>query len=119
MLLKLFRLKLLENVKNVLYYNIMESLIKAQNITVSREKRSILKDVSFEIKAHDFITIIGPNGAGKSMLLKCLMGFFKPNSGKISVKKKSSNWLCSTKVDAKPFYADKRFGVFETWQKNR
>ncbi len=65
----------------------MESLIKAQNITVSREKRSILKDVSLEIKAHDFITIIGPNGAGKSMLLKCLMGFFKPNSGKISVKK--------------------------------
>ncbi|HLD77041.1 MAG TPA: ATP-binding cassette domain-containing protein [Rickettsiales bacterium] len=65
----------------------MESLIKVQNITLIRDKKNILNNISLTIKKRDFITIIGPNGAGKSMLLKCLMNFYRPNSGKISVKK--------------------------------
>ncbi|MBT3795157.1 metal ABC transporter ATP-binding protein [bacterium] len=58
-------------------------LIKAENISVIRGKKDILKNINLEIDNDDFITIIGPNGAGKSMLLKCLMGFFKPDKGKI------------------------------------
>ena len=58
-------------------------LIKADNICVNRDRRSILKNVSLGIAEHDFITIIGPNGAGKSMLLKCLMGFYNPDSGRV------------------------------------
>ena len=61
----------------------MKYLIKAEDITVVRDQRSILKNVSLEIAGEDFITIIGPNGAGKSMLLKCLMGFYKPDSGRV------------------------------------
>ena len=40
------------------------------------------------ISKNDFFTIIGPNGAGKSMLLKCLMGFYKPDFGEIEKKSK-------------------------------
>ncbi len=65
----------------------MESLIKVENITLIRDKKNILNNISLEVKKRDFITIIGPNGAGKSMLLKCLMNFFRPNSGKILLKK--------------------------------
>lgn len=68
----------------------MSFLIEAKNIKVVRDKNIILNDISLTIKNDDFITIIGPNGAGKSMLLKCLMNFYKPNSGKISHKKNLS-----------------------------
>lgn len=61
----------------------MDLLIKASDISVIRDRRTILDRVSLEIAEHDFITIIGPNGAGKSMLLKCLMGFYKPDSGQV------------------------------------
>ncbi len=61
----------------------MHSLISAENISVIRERKHILKDISFEIAAREFLTVIGPNGAGKSMLLKCLMEFYKPDSGSI------------------------------------
>tara|TARA_Y100000996_G_C22522715_1_gene643160 strand:+ start:265 stop:1011 length:747 start_codon:yes stop_codon:yes gene_type:complete len=64
----------------------MNALISAKNINVIKTGKNILKDVSIDIKKNDFITIIGPNGAGKSMLLKCLMGFYKPNSGIIKTK---------------------------------
>ena len=64
----------------------MSPLISASSVTVTRDNKNILDNVSFDVGVKDFITILGPNGAGKSMLLKCLMGFFKPESGKIDKK---------------------------------
>ena len=64
----------------------MNALISAKNISVIKSGKNILNDVSIDINKNDFITIIGPNGAGKSMLLKCLMGFYKPNIGDIKTK---------------------------------
>lgn len=61
----------------------MSELIVAKNVSVEREGRSVLRDVSVTIGRRDFITIIGPNGAGKSMLLKCLMGFYVPDEGAV------------------------------------
>lgn len=58
-------------------------LIKADAISVIKQGKTLIHDVSLEIKEHDFITIIGPNGAGKSTLLKSLLGFFQPNKGNI------------------------------------
>lgn len=58
-------------------------LISARNIIVARQGNVILNDVSLDVGVHDFITIVGPNGAGKSMLLKCLLGFYTPDSGDI------------------------------------
>ena len=62
-------------------------LITASHIHLIRRGKHILKDVSIEINAQDFITIIGPNGAGKSMLLKCLLGFYAPDEGVVIRKK--------------------------------
>ena len=50
-------------------------LIKAENISVTRNKKEILRNINIVINQKDFITILGPNGAGKSMLLKCLLVF--------------------------------------------
>ena len=62
------------------------ALISAQNISVVKNEKAILKNIDIEIKKNDFLTIIGPNGAGKTMLLKCLMEFYKPDSGQIIKK---------------------------------
>ncbi len=61
----------------------MDNLIQAKSLNVLRQGKHILQDVDVTINTNDFVTIIGPNGAGKSMLLKCLMGFYKPDSGKV------------------------------------
>lgn len=61
----------------------MTELLSARQISVYRDGKTILEDVSLSIGEKDFITIIGPNGAGKSMLLKCMMGFYAPSKGEI------------------------------------
>ncbi len=65
----------------------MSILIDAQNISLSRENRSILEGVSLKVCSQDFKTIIGPNGAGKTMLLKALLGIEKLNGGTVYRKK--------------------------------
>ena len=67
---------------------ITNALISAKNVSVLKHKKSILDNIDIQISKNDFITIIGPNGAGKTMLLKCLMGFYKPTSGRIERKEK-------------------------------
>jgi len=42
--------------------------------------------VSFEIEQGEIVSMIGPNGAGKSTLFNCVVGFHKPDSGKVFFK---------------------------------
>lgn len=44
-----------------------------------------LEDISIEIPKGYIVGMLGENGAGKSTLLKIMLGYFKPDSGKISV----------------------------------
>ena len=66
----------------------INALISASNVSVFKHHKNILKNIDIQINKNDFITIIGPNGAGKTMLLKCLMGFYKPNFGEVQKKNK-------------------------------
>ncbi|MZR29848.1 ATP-binding cassette domain-containing protein [Sneathiella litorea] len=61
----------------------MTELLASRRVSVIRDGKTILEDVSLSIGEKDFITIIGPNGAGKSMLLKCMMGFYAPSEGEV------------------------------------
>ncbi len=44
---------------------------------------TIVRDVSFAIRAHESVAIAGPSGAGKSTLLALLAGLDTPSSGKL------------------------------------
>ncbi|MCF6460222.1 ABC transporter ATP-binding protein [Clostridium sp. Cult3] len=45
----------------------------------------VLKDISFDIKGGEKISIVGLNGAGKTTLIKLLCRLYEPNSGEILV----------------------------------
>lgn len=49
----------------------------------SKEKKQILKDVTFDVKEGEIFSIIGQSGAGKSTIGKILLGIEKKNSGDI------------------------------------
>jgi NitT/TauT family transport system ATP-binding protein len=48
-------------------------------------KTEALRDVSFEVARHEFLSILGPSGCGKSTLLRMIAGLLKPTSGKVEV----------------------------------
>lgn len=46
-------------------------------------ERVVLSDVSFEVARGEVLAIVGKSGTGKSVLLKCLAGVLKPDSGSV------------------------------------
>ena len=59
--------------------------IKLQNISLSFDKKPVLKNISFDIKAGSKTAIIGPTAAGKSQLLYLLTNLISPDSGSITI----------------------------------
>lgn len=48
-----------------------------------RQKKEVLKDISFLVNAGDRIGLIGVNGAGKSSLCRIISGIYLPTDGKL------------------------------------
>jgi branched-chain amino acid transport system ATP-binding protein len=44
-----------------------------------------VEDVSIAVSQGEIVSIIGPNGAGKTSLLNMISGFYRPNSGSITL----------------------------------
>jgi iron complex transport system ATP-binding protein len=59
--------------------------LAARNLTLRREAKTILDDVSLNAAHGDFIAVIGANGAGKSSLLAALAGLWRPTRGQIEL----------------------------------
>ncbi len=61
-------------------------MLEIENVSASYGMVQILRDVSFEVKEKEILSIIGPNGAGKTTLVKTIMGLLHPTSGTIKFK---------------------------------
>lgn len=60
-------------------------MIYVEHINMFFKKEHVLKDVSMDVKKGSIAGLIGNNGSGKTVLLKCICGLYKPQSGKITV----------------------------------
>jgi phospholipid/cholesterol/gamma-HCH transport system ATP-binding protein len=47
--------------------------------------RDVLKDVNLDLYESENLVILGRSGTGKSVLIKCMVGLIKPDSGKIEI----------------------------------
>lgn len=64
-------------------------MIQFKNISVSVDKKSILKDITFDLKPGQITALMGPNGSGKSTIALTLAGHpnYTITSGKIILDK--------------------------------
>ncbi len=61
----------------------VQYMIEAKNISFGYRKKSVLRDVSFQIRTGECLVLAGANGAGKSTLLTILAGLRKAKTGEI------------------------------------
>jgi len=62
-----------------------EGVVRFEHVYVEREGRLVLEDVSFAVRAGQFLGVVGPNGAGKTTLLRALLGLLPVARGRIEV----------------------------------
>ncbi len=63
----------------------MDSL-QVKNISKSYKKRTILSDISLNVKQGEIVGLFGPNGAGKTTCFNIIIGLMKADSGQFIIK---------------------------------
>ena len=69
----------------------MEMLIKADNVSLGYDGKTVAEGISFEVSRGDYLCVVGENGSGKSTLIKALTGINPPISGSIEKSPKLKN----------------------------
>ncbi|MFW5740771.1 MAG: ABC transporter ATP-binding protein, partial [Myxococcota bacterium] len=60
-------------------------MIEVKRLTKTYGNISAVRDVSFEVGAHEVVGFLGPNGAGKTTTLRIIAGFLGASQGKVVV----------------------------------
>jgi lipopolysaccharide export system ATP-binding protein len=58
-------------------------ILRAENITKKYRKRTVVKEVSFDVRQGEIVGLLGPNGAGKTTSFYMIVGLIQPYKGKI------------------------------------
>lgn len=69
----------------------MEMLLKAGNVSLGYDGKTVAEGISFEVSRGDYLCVVGENGSGKSTLIKALTGINPPLSGSIEKSPKLKN----------------------------
>ncbi len=59
--------------------------VKVEGLTKTFESGTAVDDVSFEVRANEFVTLVGPSGCGKSTTLRMVSGLVRPSRGKVVI----------------------------------
>lgn len=60
-------------------------VVEIRKLNKSFGDRQILRDVDLDLYENENLVILGKSGAGKSVLIKCMIGLIKPDSGDINI----------------------------------
>jgi len=68
-------------------------MLKAENLRKRFGEREVLKGISLYVDKGEIVGLLGPNGAGKTTTFRTLIGFIKPDEGRITLDGKEITHL--------------------------
>jgi phospholipid/cholesterol/gamma-HCH transport system ATP-binding protein len=77
----------------------MEPVITIDKISIAFGSNKVLLDFSLQLHKNENIVVLGKSGSGKSVLIKCIIGLMRPDSGSIRVLDKDILTLDRTALD--------------------
>jgi ABC-type Fe3+/spermidine/putrescine transport system ATPase subunit len=83
------------------------ALLSIRSVRKSFGEHEVLRDISLEIGAGEFLTILGESGSGKTTLLRLIAGFEQCDVGEI--------WLAGERIDTAPPYRRRVNTVFQQY----
>lgn len=73
-------------------------MLEIANINVFIKASHILRNVTMDVGEKEVVCLIGRNGAGKTTILKSIMGFLRPESGRIKFTGKEITGLAPYEI---------------------
>ena len=80
-----------------------QMVLQAENLVKKYGKRTVVNNVSFNVKQGEIVGLLGPNGAGKTTSFYMTTGLVVPNGGRI--------FMNDTEMTKYPVYKRARIGI--------
>ena len=61
-------------------------ILEVEGVEFQYKSKEVLKDIKFQLKRNEILSILGPNGVGKTTLLKCMNAILKPKKGAVLIE---------------------------------
>ncbi|MBP6871404.1 MAG: LPS export ABC transporter ATP-binding protein [Bacteroidales bacterium] len=78
-------------------------ILRTEKIVKKYRQRTVVNDVSVEVKQGEIVGLLGPNGAGKTTSFYIIVGLIKPFSGKV--------FLDEDEITEEPMYKRAQRGI--------
>ena len=83
------------------------ALLEVRSVAKNFGAAQVLKNISLQIAAGEFLTLLGESGSGKTTLLRLIAGFEQPTSGEI--------WMSNERLDLLPPHKRRVNTVFQNY----
>lgn len=80
-----------------------QMVLRAENMVKKYRKRTVVNNVSLEVKQGEIVGLLGPNGAGKTTSFYMIVGLIKPLSGVV--------YLDNLDITKEPMYKRAQRGI--------
>lgn len=78
-------------------------ILRTERIVKKYRKRTVVNNVSIEVKRGEIVGLLGPNGAGKTTSFYIIVGLIKPFSGRV--------FLDNSEITRQPMYKRAQLGI--------
>lgn len=78
-------------------------ILRSENLVKRYKQRTVVDNVSIQVKQGEIVGLLGPNGAGKTTTFYMTVGLIKPNTGKI--------FLNEVDITGLPMYKRAQLGI--------
>lgn len=78
-------------------------MLHSEGLVKRYSRRTVVDDVSINVKQGEVVGLLGPNGAGKTTTFYMMVGLVRPNAGKIYLNEKN--------LTREPMYKRARMGI--------
>jgi lipopolysaccharide export system ATP-binding protein len=78
-------------------------ILRAENLVKRYRSRTVVQDVSLQVRQGEIVGLLGPNGAGKTTSFYMIVGLITPNEGQI--------FLDSEEITSLPMYKRAQKGI--------
>src|SRR5690242_10161248 len=78
-------------------------VLRSEGLVKQYKKRTVVNNVSVEVRQGEVVGLLGPNGAGKTTTFYMIVGMVKPNAGKV--------YLDDKEISREAMYKRARMGI--------
>ena len=79
------------------------AVLRSTGLIKRYKKRTVVNDVTVQVRQGDIVGLLGPNGAGKTTTFYMIVGMVRPNGGKVFVD--------DAEITSRPMYQRAQMGI--------